>query len=75
MVARASLWTYSGRTEDVNTEPFSSLVIEYIITVNRVLGRSQIAQIFIYCLHSLDIRLNYYFTFNEQRTELHNNKS
>ena len=53
----------------------SSSVIEHIIAVNRVLGRTQFAQIFTNCLQSLDIRLNYYFTLNEQRTELHNNKS
>ena len=53
----------------------SSPVIKHIIAVNRVLGRTQIARIFTYCLQSLDIRLNYYFTLNEQRTELHNNKS
>ena len=53
----------------------SSPVIEHIIAVNRALGCTQIAQMFTYCLQSLDIRLNYYFTLNEQRTELHNNKS
>ena len=60
-------WTYTLNP--------SSPVIEHIIAVNRVLGRTQIAQMFTYCLQLLDIRLNYYFTLNEQRTELHNNKS